>query len=155
MLFPKLELTSASSSLHPLELALNLPRSSTQSVLTLLHRQLTAISTTSSATWLHSRFLALYAAALMVSTEPDAFFPPDGLWEHSLKIGSAMIQKAKNDKVALARVARYIDGLTQWVTVVIRARKEELKSWTGSSAWSQFTDCWINVARKVRASICR
>ncbi|WVQ78257.1 hypothetical protein IAT38_000341 [Cryptococcus sp. DSM 104549] len=136
--------------LHPLTLALTLPRHGVTPLLYNLYRSISTLTLPpTSPSFLHLRQTALLALALTISSSPESKNTPNQLWETAHRvIATAVNADTANDR--LREAANVVGGLVDWVEGMTAARGET--GWFAGKGWSGLVDMWIAMARRLGAS---
>ena len=142
--------------MHPLQLGLSLPQSTTMPLLLFLYRNLSAATIQqSSPLWLRFRLTALMALSMTISTSTgsdvgsSSRYAPAQLWNTALRAFVSYVEAASDDN-RLGEAAEAISLLVDWVKEVVITRKEDRSGWFEGKEWLSLLDMWVGLGRRVR-----
>jgi len=142
--------------LHPLQLSLRLPRSTTTPLLLFLYRRLTTLTPHSSSPhWLSLRLSALIALAIAITTESGtesgstAKHTPAQLWDTAHRAFSSYVESDHGGQERLREAAKAIGMLVERIEGIFVTREEASKHWFAGKEWLGLLELWVGLGRRV------
>ncbi|WRT66903.1 uncharacterized protein IL334_003868 [Kwoniella shivajii] len=150
VLLPVLTLPLQNSSeeeLHPLILALSLPRNSIIVSLRTFYRQVGSLTLSpGSRPYLRIRHLSLLAMGITISPSPDSRPNLEQYWD-TVHRSILTFVKEDEEKERLADAASTIGQVVDFIEIMVEKRKE--KGWFEGKAWFGLVEMWIGIGRRL------